>query len=120
MGPQPRWRRDHIEMPEQEEWAATGPIAMEAGRDRTTAGERLHHDRRDACVGEQRLDMAGGADLVARRVHGRDTDEVAEILDQSIVGSIPGRRIERGGWARCGSGSLAGRRGHPPGGRGAH
>ena len=92
-------RRHDVEVAAKEQRAAARSVAVQPGDHRAAGGERLDDRRRHAGVVEDRADMAGGKDLVARRVDRPQADEVAQVGDQPLVGPLPRRRLEarRGG-----------------------
>ena len=88
VGPQLRRGRDDVEVAEEEQRAAARAVAVQPGGDRAATGERLDDRRRDPGFGQDRRHVAGREDLVARRVDGRDADEVAQVGDEALVGRV--------------------------------
>ena len=89
--------RDHVEMAEQQERSAAGPVAAKADVDGAAAGVRLEDLRGQAGSGQAVRDVARRAELAVRRrrvdrVDRRDADEVPEGLDQRLVRGVPGLR----------------------------
>ena len=80
------WRRDHVEMGQEQERIPAGPVAAKAGVDRAAAGDRLDDLRCQARVPQEAGDVPGRDQLAVRGLGGRrvdrtDPDQVPEGLD---------------------------------------
>ena len=76
--------RDDVEVRQQQERPAAGPVAAETGDDVAAPGERLEHGRREPRLGEHVRQVSGGQDLVARRVHRPQPQQGAEMADHLV------------------------------------
>ena len=85
--------RDHVDVREQEERVAAAAVAVEAGDDRAASRGRLEDLGRHARVAEQVGHEPGGPQLAVTRLRGRvdarDPDELAEVVDELVVGAPP-------------------------------
>ena len=94
VGPELRRRGDDVEVREQEQRRTARPVAAQPAGHGAPAGERFHDLRPQAGVGQDRLDVASGEDLVAGRIDALDPDERLEQLNQLGVGPLPTPRVD--------------------------
>ncbi len=86
--PSLRVGRHDIEVSQEEERAPARAVAPEACDDVAAAWIRLQHDRLEARSHKHLGQVARGQDLVARRVHGLESDECLEVPHHLIEGCV--------------------------------
>jgi hypothetical protein len=93
---------DNVGVRQEEQRAAAGAVAPDTRHDAAATGERLEDLRLEPGVSENRREVAGGDDLIAGRVHGPETQERAQVLDEFGAGWIADRTREIGDGASGG------------------
>ena len=103
VGPQLGRGWDDVEMRQQEERLAAGPVAAQAGGHRAPTGGRLVDRRLDPDIDEGGGHRLGGPKLaiarLGRRVDARDPDQGPEQVDELVVSTCPGRCRDGIRWA---------------------